>query len=162
MTVLEYIKIVNGISDNEMIDPNKIKYFGYLDVDAKNPYSMTDAFVSQKILIESGKLIVINEYETAKGKLYCPRRMTLLNDDISLHCKYRVLDALERTKWEFKKRINMLLVLSDNNNLLSTAKRMYEINKCSAIINRLNQAIKGEKIKNMDRYTGSKKRILSK
>lgn len=109
MTVLEYLKVVNGIFDNRGLDSSMIKYNGFIDILPKYSEKVFN-YMGTNYIIESDNIIVERYIKISDGSIILLRKVTSLNDDVSLHCIGGMLsDMLERTIDYFEDKRNYCL-----------------------------------------------------
>ena len=109
MTVLEYLKVVNGIFDNRGLDSSMIKYNGFIDILPKYSEKVFN-YMGTNYIIESGNIIVERYIKISDDSIILLRKVTSLNDDVSLHCIGGMLsDMLERTIDYFEDKRNYCL-----------------------------------------------------
>ena len=106
MTVLEYLKVVNGIFDNRGLDSSMIKYNGFIDILPKYSEKVFN-YMGTNYIIESGNIIVERYIKISDDSIILLRKVTSLNDDVSLHCIGGMLsDMLEMTIDYFEDKRN--------------------------------------------------------
>ncbi len=109
VTVLEYLKVVNGIFDNRGLDSSMIKYNGFIDILPKYSEKVFN-YMGTNYIIESGNIIVERYIKISDGSIILLRKVTSLNDDVSLHCIGGMLsDMLEMTIDYFEDKRNYCL-----------------------------------------------------
>lgn len=109
MTVLEYLKVVNGIFDNRGLDSSMIKYNGFIDILPKYSEKVFN-YMGTNYIIESGNIIVERYIKISDDSIILLRKVTSLNDDVSLHCIGGMLsDMLEMTIDYFEDKRNYCL-----------------------------------------------------
>lgn len=119
MTVLEYLKVINGVSEDVDFIPEMISMIGFIDVIPKIDGKIKEQSKVDFSIINE-KLIAKRSFELTDGSALVEKR-TSLYDDISLHCgKFASPEELIR------KTIAGLKNLQDSELLDDSEKKDYQ------------------------------------